>query len=779
MDTANKAVAPAANPEKQKVLTSPLLSRLIAPALSNDMGIAIGLLILCFATRLIAVPASLWEWDDMLFASALHKYDIIGHSPHPPGFPVFVAMTRVAYWVFHDEHRALTTVALIFASLLAPALFFFYREVFQDRRIAIAGALLGSFAPNVWVHSGAGRSDEVGMTLGVIGLTLVIHGLRSRRSLIAGCALFGLAMGVRVTLLPVMGSVIALVLIAWLRRREWKLVAAALAAGTVCVILWFAPLIYHVTWDIYRQAMDGHSQYTLQTDTIFANNENGVLSYRFTRFFIEIWGQDWIMHSIYALSALGLVALVLKRQWRVIGWMALAFLPHIAFVLTLNTPLSAPLYSLPYIPLFTGLAACGLVKIPDLIAGYEWRRTRKYSGLFLAALVTIAIAGWTYPIIKMIHGEVSPPIRAIAYLKKKVAAQEDAFGFSGVFSPHVRFYLPQLKKVTLDTVENTEDNLLNPVVTQGRIYGLTDHPVSGESSEAFHWTSNEYGARRLSRLSLGRYFNAYVTDITSTRRALFLSGWYQHESDRNQSWRWTRRQAKAALLNAAESMILRLRGEVVMNTSSPRPTIVLRLNGEEIYRETLNGHKFDRSVTVNTSPQFLWYTLTIELDQTVTPSKSGINNDNRDLGFSCNLLEWVPAPGAKTTVFDPNQFLGSGWYGIEGKDGEYWRWSEQRAIIYLPPIEGDGHLELAMHAPRHPDGTVSDVTIEVAGQVIEKFQPVGDANWITKIVRVPEAVHGRRRAELVLSADKPRILPNGDNRRVGALFFYISWRPSE
>ncbi len=781
MDTANKSVAPATNSDKQKASTPPLLSRLIALALTNDVRIASGLLLLSFATRLIAVPASLWEWDDILFARALHKYDLIAHSPHPPGFPVFVAMTRVAYWALHDEYRALTTVALIFASLLAPALFFFYREVFQDRRIALAGALLGSFAPNVWIHSGAGRSDEVGMTLGVIGLTLVIHGLRSRRSLIAGCALFGLAMGVRVTLLPVMGPVIALVLIARLRRREWKLVAAALAAGTVCVFVWFAPFIYHVTWDNYRQAMSGHTQYTLQTDTIFANTGNGALSYRLTRFFIEIWGQEWIMHTIYALSALGLIALVLKRQWRVIGWMALAFLPYMAFVLTLNTPLSAPLYSLPYIPLFTGLAACGLVKIPDLIPGSEWRRTRKYLGLSLAAVVTMGLAGWTYPIIKLIHGEVSPPIRAIGYLKKKIDAQQDAFGFSGVFSPHVDFYLQQIRQVKLEKVENTEDNLLNTVIARGRIYGLTDCPVSGVPSEAFHWTSNDYGARRLSRLSLGRYFDAYVTDITSTRRVSLLSGWYKEECNRNLSWRWTGRQAKVALLKAADSMILRLRGEVVRTTTGRRPTIVLRLNGVEIYRQTLNSDadEFDRSITVKTDPQFLWHTLTIELDQTVNPSKSGMNGDNRDLGFRCNLLQWVPAPGAKPAVLDHNQILGSGWYGIEGKDGEHGRWSEPRAFVYLPPIEGDGHLELTMHAPRHPDGTVSDITVEVAGQVIDKFHPIGDANWITKIIRIPEAVHHRRRAELVLSADRPRILPNGDNRRVGALFFYIGWRPSE
>jgi hypothetical protein len=456
--------------------------------------------------------------------------------------------------------------------------------------------------------------------------------------------------------------------------------------------------------------------------------------------------------------------------------MALAFLPYMAFTVTFNVPFPAPLYSLPYIPLFIGLAACGLVKIPDMILSSGWRRTREYSGLILAVVVTLGMAGWTYPIIKLIHGEVSPPIKALSYLKKNFDAQHEVFDFSGNFTPHVSFYLPQVRLLRSAKIKNSEANLINPGVKGSRIIALTDYPASGELEEAFHWTSNDYGVRRLKRLSLGRYFDVYVTNVTTANRTLFLSSWQGQESNGYQSWRWLGRQSKVALFNAADSMVLRLRGVPARDPSGRLPTMALRLNGVEIYRQTLNSDEFDRSLTVKTDPQFMWYALTIEFDQTVNQSKLGKSNDNRDLSFGCNLLEWAPAPGAKLTAFAADQFLGSGWYGIEGQAPETWRWAEQRAIVHLPPIEGDGDLEFAIQTPVRPDGTVPEVTVEFSGQVIDKFRPA-DANWVTKSIHVPQSVHRGMPAELVLSTDNFVVLPSGDNRRIGAAFYYLTWRP--
>ncbi len=43
-------------------------------------------------SRLVAVSRSLWDWDEALFCLAIGEYDVTQHHPHPPGFPLYVAM---------------------------------------------------------------------------------------------------------------------------------------------------------------------------------------------------------------------------------------------------------------------------------------------------------------------------------------------------------------------------------------------------------------------------------------------------------------------------------------------------------------------------------------------------------------------------------------------------------------------------------------------------------------------------------------------------------------
>lgn len=739
----------------------------------SDTRVALGLTLLCALTRLSAVPASLWEWDDMLFAHAMHRYDLAAHNPHPPGFPVFVMMARGAYAMLRDEHSALVAVNLIFASMLGAALFYFYREVFEDRVIALAGALLGIFAPNVWVHSGAARSDGPALTLGIIGLALVIRGLRSRGALLWGCAIFGLGMGVRVTLLPVMAPTLAFVLLAQLRRRQWRLIVAAVSIIAICILCWYVPLVLHTTWRVYRWVINKHAQFTFANDTFFSPTENAVVSYRLRRFFMDIWGASWIMLTIYGSAALGVLALTLRRRWHTLGWMAVAFLPFMTFILLINTPLSAPLYSLPYIPFFTGLAACGIVMAPRLIFHTRRWHTPENVGLILVAGLALGMACWSYPLTKLLRSEESPPVRASRYLMETLDPNRDVLYYDGLFRPHVEFYLSNFETLQRDQV--VEGNLINPVAARPRIYGLTVNPVFGVDGQGFHWTPGR-GTRRLRRLSLGRYFDAYVSDITDMQRVVFLSGWFQEESGGGQTWRWMSHRGKVALLGGAEAMTLRLRSVVASAAGdNDRPMIVLRLDGSEVDRFTAKGNEVDRTLVVKPAPGRLWSTLVIETDQTITPSRLGLIGDDRELGLQCFALGWSPAPGAAPTIPSADHFLSSGWYSLEQGKSNYWRWTSGQAVAHLPAIDGDALLSLTAEVPAQSDGTRSAVTIEVAGWVLDRIQP--PAGFFTKTYVVPASLHRAGRTELVLSAGS--VVSPLDQKPIAIQVFHLGWTPAE
>src|SRR5882757_6159217 len=168
------------------------------PALTPRHRLVFGIVaFVCAATRFLAMARSLWDWDEALFCLGMRSYDVTSHHPHPPGFPLFIALGHVARFFTHSDFRALQAVNLIAGMLLFPAMFLLARELRLRFDVALTASALLLFFPNVWFFGGAAFSDVPSLTLVVFAVAMLFRGCRDGNAYIAGAFLLGLAAGIR------------------------------------------------------------------------------------------------------------------------------------------------------------------------------------------------------------------------------------------------------------------------------------------------------------------------------------------------------------------------------------------------------------------------------------------------------------------------------------------------------------------------------------------------------------------------------------------------------
>src|SRR5688500_19817502 len=65
------------------------------------------------AVRLLTLPRSLWEWDEVLFVRGIARFDPLHHSPHPPGYPLLIGLGKAMTWITGDPFTSLVALGVI------------------------------------------------------------------------------------------------------------------------------------------------------------------------------------------------------------------------------------------------------------------------------------------------------------------------------------------------------------------------------------------------------------------------------------------------------------------------------------------------------------------------------------------------------------------------------------------------------------------------------------------------------------------------------------------
>jgi hypothetical protein len=388
------------------------------------------LAVLFLLAHLFHLPPALEDIDSVNFALGVRDFDVARHQPHPPGYPVFIALGKISTAVLRalpvtsPESKALALPGVLAGALLIPLLFGLFRRLADGAAVAWWAMAVTVCAPLFWFTALRPLSDMTGLALAIAAQWLLLSAWlddtpASRWTLWAGAALTGLAAGVRVQTLMLTAPLLILVLLwPWsrltIRHRGFAFNAAVLGA-----LVWAVPLV---------TANGGLGGYLAALGTQAGEDFSGVVMLWTTRqarvavdavlnTFIWPWRDLWLGAPVLIAAAIGAVRLAWQRPARG-GLLLLAFGPYAVFHLLFHETATMR-YALPIVPA-VGFLACyavsGLGRLPLSATA--------------AALMVVSLAR-TVPAVQAYGRDPSPAFRAFAAL-----ARTDGGGTAPVLAMH-------------------------------------------------------------------------------------------------------------------------------------------------------------------------------------------------------------------------------------------------------------------------------------------------------------------------------------------------------
>lgn len=595
----------------------------LPPLARREKLFLLGSAVLVAATRLVALARGPWDWDEMLFSSALVDYDVGEHHPHPPGFPVYVAIAKALQLVVGDEFRALQSANLLAAVLLYPALFALGRELGLGFGRSLVAALIFTLMPNVWLYGGTGFSDIPSITLAVAAVACLVRGCRSRRAYWLGALLLALAAGIRPQNL-VLGIVPAL-LATWhrlQRRLVDPLVALGIGAGTLGLV---TALAAHFTgsWDRFWWAVQDHRAYVLRVDS-FRSPTRPPLPELLDDFFVAPHGARLLGWIVLGLGIISLARL-LRPGRRPVALVLLTFGPLALMGWLVFDRYGVSRLSIGYLPLLALLAAEGIWTASGPFGRFGDRARLAVVGSMAGALLMLS-AVRTHGALKVVRTTDSPPVAAARWIRERLPTRQSVIVVAPALRRHAERLLPGFQLRLLGEGQRP------PLEPLGQaVYLMVEDRVPGSRNVSFNRERDD-----LWPLVRQRFFDVTVVPLSD---AAFGEGWYGPESLGRDTWRWMGRRS-VTTLGAVEG---RARLSLDFEIASEEASVFIVLNDGRLDRFTPARRSERRTYLVRTRTGGAPNRLVMEVDKVVVPKQLGRSADDRSLGIKLRGIAWEPA----------------------------------------------------------------------------------------------------------------------------------------
>jgi hypothetical protein len=722
------------------------------PGARPELLAALATLALLVVSRFALLPAGPWEWDETLFARGLLKFDLPSHFPHPPGFPLWMALGWVMLHLVGDPLLGFQLLSAVASCLCLFPLAALGRRV-APAPVAAAAALAVLFIPGVWLHAGRGFTDTASAFFALWAAAVAVWGLDARRAT-GFTLLVTAAFLIRPILLPPLGLL-------WLAgaiagRPARRMVPGVLLSVAATAAAIGGLVLAQGSWAGFASAFLTHA--STHARNLVEHNPGGVLDLGL----VKGVGGPWLAAGVAVLAVLGIVVWARRAGRRgAVAWAVILAVTVIQLVWLQNRRF--PRYAVPVdmaiAPLLAGVAAT--VAPPALAAGT------------LAALgATWAVR--SYPLLVEQHTRHLPGWDAVQFTVETAKRT----GVEVVVEPGLHPFLSYREQLDRRAGEpwrfmyylapSSPDSRQLPA---GRYLLLTEYP--------FHYFAPLLGGERrfpavsqeLRPLTQERFLNPAVFGSVP----LPLSGWWLPEQPRGgEKFMWGGAGAELFLPSLPAGTALRLD---IAPASGPSPLEVV-VNGALAF--SLPGDALRRRVWVE--PGFFSATsanrLVFRRAQGYIPG----GGDRRPL--SVQIFGWRtvgPQQPWRVDLANANSLeeahaVLSGTWTPERLGTRAGVWTKPLANVTLPA--GEGSLELELWAPRP---TPANLEVFCRGRRIAgPWQPGPDPAPFTLTLSAADLEDGQVVLELRSTPYRPASAGHGDDTRdLGVVLGTAAFVPKE
>ena len=735
--------------------------------------------------HLIFLPSTLEDIDSLNFALGIHDFNPAEHQPHPPGYPVFIALAKLARTVAGSDAHALALLGAVFGALAVFPLVSIYSnfEALQgnsDPRgwfTAAAATALTVVSPLYWFNAGRPLSDVPGLAVTLAAqAALVAAFLRQRMNpertpealassgqmIVLGAFLSAIAIGVRSQAVWLTMPTIAMVLVQRAGRgAAGALLGSAMSFG-IGVLLWGVPLVIASGGPaayIAALGAQGGADFA-GVDMLYRNPTPRRLALGLLQTFIYPSASSLLGWTTFALAGIGTLVL-LRKAPRIVLLIATLTIPYLIVHLVVQETVTTR-YALPLVPMMAYLIVRAVLVVAPRM---------ECAAVAALALWSLSI---TLPAVRVYAREGSPAFAALTalhdHLRREPAA---AVGMHQGLARSVQTQHLAPAQV-LKAPPMREWLELAAYWRQGHrgpIWFLAD--PARTDIELIDPLSRHLQAHYVWHFPRERFISGVRPDIVDLVRIDSPPGWYAEQGwhltseTLNMSERLGQTEGVAWIRNRSGPALVVIGGEHVGPAASAMPaTVSLIVGGTLIDRwDVAPGKSFFNRITLPAG--------TLEGE-----------GDFTRLAASYASPSGTPQPVrlAQFAVASPDNLFfvqHAGWNEIEySKELQRrWRWTMGRAETFVNSGGRDVTLTFAGESPLRYFDAPPRVVVRAGTQVLAAENPAADFEMVVKI---PAAALAAADGTITVETDKTFVPHDrtgvADRRTLGLRLFRFEIR---